>query len=157
MCAAVIAAAVTAAVVCGGQGGRIVVPGVELVDDDHVVVIGGEHGFCLVIDLLDGDEPEHGEHEHRQRLATDAHITLPRHVAVGRAADEQGAEEGGHRTDRQEDEEEAANRGHPTEARQAGDAGHVVGRLPTWRTCHQHKTRATMTTKEVAMVAHEVE
>ena len=68
MCAAVIAAAVTAAVVCGGQGGRIVVPDVELVDDDHVVVIGGEHGFCLVIDLLDGDEPEHGEHEHRQRL-----------------------------------------------------------------------------------------
>jgi len=31
------------------------------------------------------------------------------------------------------------------------------GAWPTWRTCHQHKTRATMTTKEVAMVAHEVE
>jgi len=65
----VIAAAVTAAVVCAVRRPDRR-PGVELVDDDHVVVIGGEHGFCLVIDLLDGDEPEHGEHEHRQRLAT---------------------------------------------------------------------------------------
>jgi len=103
--------------------------------------------LCLVIDLLDGDEPEHGEHEHRQRLATDAHITLHATLLL---ADRRRTrcEEGGHRTiakrTRKKRQPRTSNRARQAAMRTRRRALAHLAHL------HQHKTRATMTTKEVA-------